>query len=75
MYRDMAAMSLLLTPVVPAVLWYEGTFPASRWIAGLLFMLQYAICAIAARHNGTRLVCNVLAIHSTRKVAAKAAAQ
>ncbi len=73
MYRDMAAMSLLLVPLVPAALWYAGAPPASRWIAGGLFALQYVVCAINARHSGTRFVCNVLAVHSTTKVKAKAA--
>lgn len=68
MYRDMAAMSLLLIPLVPAALWYAGAPPASRWIAGGLFALQYVVCAISARHSGTRFVCNVLAVHSTTRV-------
>lgn len=70
MYRDMAAMSLLLVPLVPAALWYAGAPPASRWVAGGLFALQYLVCAIGARHSGTRFVCNVLAVHSTTKVKA-----
>jgi hypothetical protein len=70
MYRDMAAMSLLLMPLVPAALWYFGAPPSSRWIAGGLFALQYVVCAIGARHSGTRFVCNVLAFHSTTKVKA-----
>jgi hypothetical protein len=74
MYRDMAAISLLLVPLVPAGLWYAGAPPASRWIAGGLLALQYVVCAISARHSGTRFVCNVLAIHSTTKVKAAGAA-
>jgi hypothetical protein len=70
MYRDMAAVSFILAPVVPAALWYVGAPPASRWIAGALFVLQYAVCAIGARHSGVRFVCNVLAIHSTKKAKA-----
>jgi hypothetical protein len=72
MYRDMAAMSVLLMPFVPAALWYAGAPPASQWIAGCLFALQYLMCAISARHSGARLVCNVLALHSTTKVKALA---
>jgi hypothetical protein len=68
MYRDMAAMSLLLVLLVPAALWYAGGQPESRWIAGALFVVQYAVCAIGARHSGARFVCNVLAIHSVIKV-------
>jgi hypothetical protein len=74
MYRDMAAMSLLSLPLVPAGLWYAGAPPANRWIAGGLLALQYVVCAIGARHSGTRFVCNVLAIHSTTKVKAPGAA-
>jgi hypothetical protein len=73
MYRDMASMSLILMPLVPAALWYAGAPPASRWIAGGLLVLQYVVCAISARHSGTRFVCNVLAIHSTTKVKPKTA--
>ncbi|OSI21194.1 hypothetical protein [Bradyrhizobium canariense] len=72
MYRDMAAMSLLLMPLVPAAIWYAGAPPGSRWIAGGLFGLQYLVCAISARHSGARFVCNVLAVHSTKKVKATA---
>jgi hypothetical protein len=68
MYRDMAAMSLLLIPLLPAALWYAGALPASCWIAGGLLVVQYVASAICARHSGTRLVANVLAIHSTAKV-------
>jgi hypothetical protein len=75
MYRDMATMSLLLMGLVPAALWYAGAPARSRWIAGGLFALQYLVCAIGARHSGTRFVCNVLAIHATTKVRAKAAAR
>lgn len=75
MYRDMAAMSLLLIPLVPATLWYAGAPPASRWIAVGLFALQYVVCAISARHSGTRFVCNVLAVHSTMKLKAAPAAK
>jgi hypothetical protein len=72
MYRDMAAVSLLLMPLVPAALWSAGATPASRWIAGGLFALQYLVCAVSARHSGARFVCNVLAVHSTTKIKATA---
>jgi hypothetical protein len=75
MYRDMAVMSSLLTPLVPAALWYAGAAPASRWMAVGLFALQYLVCAVSARHSGTRFVCNVLALHSARKVKAASAAR
>ncbi|RQS57646.1 hypothetical protein [Burkholderia sp. Bp8986] len=75
MYRDMAAMSLLLIPLVPAALWYAGAPLGSRWLAGALFAAQYVVCAIGARHSGARFVCNVLAVHSTTKVKAAPAAK
>lgn len=70
MYRDMAAMSLFLVPLVPAALWYAGGSIGSLWAAAGLFAVQYLVCALGARHSGTRFVCNVLAVHSTRKVPA-----
>ena len=68
-FRDMAAMSLLLVPLVPAALWYAGVTPGRIWTAGALFLAQYVLCALCARHSGKRFVCNVLAIHCTKKVA------
>ena len=70
MYRDMAAMSLLLMPLVPAALWYAGTSPASRWIAGVLFALQYLRCSHQRTSQRRAVHGNVLAIHSTKKVKA-----
>ncbi|QHO77906.1 hypothetical protein ACH79_40285 [Bradyrhizobium sp. CCBAU 051011] len=75
MYRDMAVMSLSMVPLAPAAIWYAGAPAGSLWIASGLFAVQYVMCAVAARHSGTRFVCNVLAIHSTTKVKAKTAAQ
>jgi hypothetical protein len=75
MYRDMAAMSLIVTPLVPLAMWYAAASPGSRWIAASFLALQYAVCAISARHSGTRFVCNVLAIHSASKVTEKHAAR
>jgi hypothetical protein len=48
MYRDMAAMSFLLMPLIPSALWYAGAPSASRWIAGGFFALQYVVCAVGA---------------------------
>jgi hypothetical protein len=75
MYRDMAAMSLLLIPLMPTALWYAGAAPANRRVAGGLFAPQYVLCAINARHSGARFVCNVLAVHSTKKVKSQTTAQ
>ncbi|MGY4230088.1 hypothetical protein ACVMIH_007449 [Bradyrhizobium sp. USDA 4503] len=69
-YRDMAAISIMLVALVPAALLYTGSPGIACAAGGALFAVQYLLCAIAARHSGIRLVTNVLAIHATRKVAA-----
>jgi hypothetical protein len=70
MYRDMAAMSLPLIVLAPLGLRVAGAQGAETWIVASFFLLQYLVTALSARHSGIRLVCNVLAIHSTRKVRA-----
>ena len=75
MYRDMAAMSLIVTPLIPLAAWYAGVASGGRWIVGALLAIQYVVCAISARNSGTRFICNVLAIHSTTKVTPKPAGQ
>jgi hypothetical protein len=55
----------VLLCVVPVTSWFiepRITIPAAA-----LFGVQYLLSAIAARHNGTRMVTNVLALHSTKK--------
>lgn len=78
MYRDMAVMSLALIILVPAALFVVRA-PASRlWIASGAFAAQYVVTALSARWSGIRFVCNVLAVHSSRKITtpkAKAAKQ
>ncbi len=66
LFRDLAAMSVVLFAAVSATLWFFDrplTLPAA-----LLFGAQYVLSAIAARHNGVRMVTNVLALHSAKKV-------
>jgi hypothetical protein len=70
MYRDMAAMSLPLIVLVPLGLRLAGASASTSWIAAALFAFQFLACALGARHNGIRLVCSVLAVHSVRKVTA-----
>lgn len=70
LYRDMAALSLLLIVLVPLGLYFFRTSTSALWIACGLLILQYVVTALGARHSGVRLVCNVLAIHSTKKVTA-----
>lgn len=68
MYRDMAVMSLALVILVPVALLLVDTAPSVLWLAVGLALLQYLVTAVSARWSGIRFVCNVLAVHSTRKV-------
>jgi hypothetical protein len=68
MYRDMATMSLLLVVLVPLGLWLGGAPPSTLWITALMFAIQFVVCCLGARNSGTRFVCNVLSIHSTKKI-------
>ncbi|MCI5069060.1 hypothetical protein [Acidovorax sp.] len=74
LYRDMAAVSLLLGMTVPLGLLYAGTsIPAVAGTAAL-FLVQYLATAVGARWSGVRFVCSVLAVHSAKKVTASKAA-
>lgn len=68
MYRDMAVMSLALVFLGPMSLHVVGAAPSASWLAAGLFAVQYVLTAFSARWSGIRFVCNVLAVHSTRKV-------
>jgi hypothetical protein len=68
MYRDMAVMSLPLMVLVPLGLYFMGVHANGLWICAGLFLVQYILTAISARHAGIRFVCNVLAIHAAKKV-------
>lgn len=68
MYRDMAVLSLPLIALAPLGLYLADANPKSLWIAAGLFAVQYLLTAISARHSDERFVCNVLAVHSAKKV-------
>lgn len=70
MYRDMAALSLPLVVLVPAALYLMRASPAAQWLAAALFFVQYLLAALSTRWSGVRFVCNVLAVHSAKKVQA-----
>ncbi|WP_091785714.1 hypothetical protein [Paraburkholderia steynii] len=70
MFRDIAAMSILLVPVAPSVLFLFGNKPSTAAWSAAVFGLQYLITAVAARNSGVRFVQNVLCIHATKKVTA-----
>jgi hypothetical protein len=68
LFRDIAAMSLLLVPIVPLVLFFFRCSTSSVLVSAAFFLLQYFATVIAARNNGVRFVQNVLAIHATQKI-------
>lgn len=74
MYRDMASVSLPLVFAVPVGLYLAGGSTAAIFITGTLFAAQFLACCMGARHSGKRFVCNVLAIHSTKKITESKAA-
>ena len=70
MYRDMAVMSIALLILAPLSLRLAGASTQAAWLAVAVFAAQYLVTAISARWSGIRFVCNVLAVHSARKVSA-----
>lgn len=73
MYRDMAVLSLPLVLLVPLSLRVASASTSTLVVAAGLFAVQYLLAALSARWSGIRLVCNVLAIHSARKITEKQA--
>lgn len=67
LFRDLAALSLLLAPAASMVLYYLDVRRAVVLGAFVVFLVQYAATAIAARNNGIRLVTNVLALHAAKR--------
>ena len=68
LFRDLAAISIVLTPAAPiGVYLLDGGIRAAL-LAGVLMLIQYLLAAIAARNSGVRFVTNVLAIHSAKRV-------
>lgn len=68
LFRDIAAMSLLLVPVVPVAMHFSGVETPRILISAALFFCQYLITAFSARTTGIRFVQNVLAVHASRKI-------
>lgn len=68
LFRDIAAMSLLLVPVLPIAMYFIGIDATRILISAALFFCQYLITAFSARTTGIRFVQNVLAVHASRKV-------
>lgn len=71
LFRDIAAMSLLLVPVLPVVMYFSGLDFNSILISLVWFLGQYLVTMVAARTTGIRFVQNVLAVHASQRVIAK----
>jgi len=67
LFRDFAAMSLLLAPLATLALYLSGAASPATWIAFAILCGQYAATALAARNNGIRFVTNVLTLHSVKR--------
>jgi hypothetical protein len=63
LFRDLAALSLLLAIIAPLALYALAAGDVAVWLALALFGSQHLATALAGRFHGVRLVCNVLARH------------
>ena len=63
LFRDLAALSLLLAIIAPVALYALGAGATAAGLAVALFSVQYLATALAGRFHGVRFVCNVLALH------------
>lgn len=68
LFRDIAAMSLLLAVATPLLLIFSGVDFGRVFACFALFGTQYLLAAFSAKNTGIRFVQNVLAVHSHRKV-------
>jgi hypothetical protein len=68
MYRDMAVLSLAFALLAFAGLYLAGASKGAKWLAVAVFAAQFVLTALSARWSGVRFVCNVVALHSARKI-------
>ncbi len=66
LFRDLAALSLLLAPISVILFYVFDASLVSSGIALAFLIGQYTATAMAARHNGVRFVTNVLALHAVK---------
>lgn len=69
LFRDIAAMSLVLAVTTPLVLIFSGVDFGRVLACFALFATQYLLTALSAKNTGIRFVQNVLAVHAHQKVA------
>lgn len=68
MYRDMAVLSLAFVLLAPAGLYLAGASRGAQWLSAAVFAVQFVLTALSARWSGVRFVCNVVALHSAKKI-------
>ncbi|MCX4163580.1 MULTISPECIES: hypothetical protein [Paraburkholderia] len=68
MFRDVAAMSLLLVPLVALGLFLFGNTTSAVGWSVVVFAAQYLVAVLAARNSGIRFVQNVLCIHAAKRI-------
>lgn len=68
MYRDMAALSLAFVVLAPAGLYLVEASTGALWLSAAVFVVQFILTALSARWSGVRFVCNVVALHSAKKI-------
>lgn len=68
LFRDIAAMSLILVLAVPTIIYFSSIDKSAALICAGLFLGQYLVVTLAARNTGIRFVQNVLAVHASRKI-------
>lgn len=69
LFRDIAAMSLVVTFIAPVVGLFAQVGMQVITTIVIFFIFQYALFILPARNCGVRTVQNVLAIHASRKPA------
>lgn len=67
LFRDLATLSLLITPVAAVALWAAGAAWRTIGAALTIMAVQYVAAALAARNHGVRFVSNVLALHTVKR--------
>lgn len=68
LFRDIAAMSLLLILALPVALHFGGIGAKPMLVSAMWFLGQFTLTALAAKTTGIRFVQNVLAVHASRKI-------
>jgi hypothetical protein len=63
-----------LIALAPLGLYIANSSKDAMWLAAGMFLVQYVMTAVSARHAGERFVCNVLALHAVKKITAPKAA-